>query len=255
LKPDDPKILFDYALFATKALDIQSDDALALNGIRCIVRIIQITSRGAFSPLLLLMSSIARFGSDRMLEDPVFDEIRRFPRGATAAVIPQVASMMSHPSARVRQFAISILLDLGKKEFQQLFHLLTITVQSRDPAMSRTAREVYEKLTANERALADELQAFVQGMRKASTSMLEYWKAGIDDARRASHSGNESEMVAILTDLLLVLDHPTCDLDRGRSGRPLRTGKRSSEEISADSATATGRACFRCGAACGAFLN
>ena len=215
-QPNDPKILFDYALFTDKALDLAPDNKLALNAIRCFVQVIKISpaDTASISPLLLLLNIISRCGNDEIMDDPVFDEIKRFPHSVIASAMPQFENMISHPCEKLRMLVRSIFLGFGKDCFQSLFYSLNIAMQGDDPISAQIATEVYEKLIVRDPELADEMQLFVQGLRKAAISTLEQWKSGIENARKEFDGGNESGMVSILTNLLYIHDHPSCELDR-----------------------------------------
>lgn len=215
-KPNDVKILFDYALFTDKALDLAPDNQLALNAIRSFVKVIKMSppEKASISPFLLLLNIISRCANDEILEDPIFGEIRHFPSSIIASAMPQFENLISHRCEKLRMFVRSIFLGYGKECFQSLFYTLNIAMQGDDPISAGIATEVYEKLVQRDPDLADEMQLFVQGLRKAAISTLEQWKSGIENARKEFEGGNEPGMVSILTNLLYIHDHPSCELDR-----------------------------------------
>lgn len=215
LKPNDAKILFDYALFTEKALELDPSDEFALHAIRSFVKVIQVTGDNvSIAPLLQLLNIIARYANETILGDPVFDDIRKFPQAVIAMAMPQFENLISHQCAKLRHFIASVLVRFGKSCFQSLFYSLNLAMQGSDAAGAKIATSVYEKLAETDPELANEMQLFIQGLRKSAISLLEQWKSAIENARKEFESGNEPGMVSILTNILYIHDHPSSELDR-----------------------------------------
>lgn len=189
-------------------------DEYALDCTEHFLKVINMSSQLKLSTLLLLLNLLSRCATDYLMKDRIVTALKNLPSSLISQAFPQLANLLSHKCEKLREAVRQIFLNYGKANYESVFYTMMISRLSNDKLKAKMSDEIFQTLQVQFSHMTIDLLAFTNNLQNASISILEYWKSGIEKAKRNHEKQNEEAAIQILKDLIFRLDHPICDLDR-----------------------------------------
>lgn len=189
-------------------------DEYALDCTEHFLKVINMSSQLKLSTLLLLLNLLSRCATDYLMKDRIVTALKNLPSSLISQAFPQLANLLSHKCEKLREAVRQIFLNYGKANYESVFYTMMVSRLSNDKLKAKMSDEIFQTLQVQFSHMTIDLLAFTNNLQNASISILEYWKSGIEKAKRNHEKQNEEAAIQILKDLIFRLDHPICDLDR-----------------------------------------